>query len=121
MRRRNIVIGQKMHPDKVKRARMLRRQITEEERIPTLLRNTLSPPRLGEGPGEGSLPRLFRVPRTPTAIAPVACNLCCPLQRLSLYFVKTIGYIYFVTNGVVFIGGFCGIKGESMDVEKRNG
>ena len=32
-----------------------------------------------------------------------------------------MGYIYFVTNGVVFIGGFCGIKGERMDVEKRNG
>ena len=33
MRKRNIVIGQKVDLDKVKRARMLRRQMTEEERI----------------------------------------------------------------------------------------
>ena len=68
MRKRNIVIGQRVDLDKVKRARMLRRQMTEEERIlwerllANSLRSTHSPPRFGEGLGEGSFPRLFRQP-----------------------------------------------------------
>ena len=71
MRKRNIVIGQRVDLDKVKRARMLRGQMTEEERILwerlranylPILRGTLSPPRFGEGLGEGSFPRLFRRP-----------------------------------------------------------
>ena len=55
MRKRNIVIGQRVDLDKVKRARMLRGQMTEEEGIlwerlrANPLRSTLSPPRFGEG------------------------------------------------------------------------
>nr|BAL57915.1 hypothetical protein HGMM_F52F12C18 [uncultured Acetothermia bacterium]BAL59038.1 hypothetical protein HGMM_OP3C193 [Candidatus Acetothermum autotrophicum] len=61
MKARNIVIGQRVEQSKAQRAKELRHRMTQKENIAAVLarimdacRKSISPPRVGEGPGERS-------------------------------------------------------------------